>query len=76
LELVVEIIIDGEPDPLEAAGSEIFESNGVPTFAPLTPNTVSPLYSPPYWKLAHPEIDSVTTSFVSLFALVAQNSAI
>jgi len=64
------------PKPFAVAGGERLESNGVLVLAPLTPKAINPLYSPPYWKLAQPEIDSVMVSLFNGFELTAQNSAI
>src|SRR6266571_3140408 len=73
-ELLVDMVADGRLLlPLVDPGSELLESKGLLKLAPLIPNTISPLYSPPK-EPAHPEIDSVIMSEESLFVLLAQNS--
>ncbi len=75
-ELLVDIPAEGElPYELAFPGRPVLGSKGLLKLAPDMPNTISPLYSPPYSVLAQPDIDSVMLSEDNVPVLLAQNSA-
>ena len=68
----VEIVVAGVfPLPLAVPGSDVLGSKGLLKLAPATPKARRPLYSPPYWVLAQPDIVSVIVSEVNGLELFA-----